>query len=72
MNEHGVQLRQFSEEILQAAWEESNAYLEEQAAADATFRRVYESFREFRSTVFPYFAGNELAYANFAFPKREL
>jgi len=72
VNEHGVQLRQFSEEILQAAWEESNAYLEEQAAADATFRRVYESFREFRSTVFPYFAGNELAYANFAFPKREL
>lgn len=72
VNEHGVTLRRFSDEILQAAWEESNAYLEEQAARDETFRRVYESFREFRSRVYPYFAGNELAFAEFAFPKLEL
>jgi len=72
VNEHGVTLRQFSEEIMQAAWEESNAYLEEQAADDETFRRVYESFREFRSQVYPYFAGNELAFAQFAFPKLEI
>jgi TRAP-type mannitol/chloroaromatic compound transport system substrate-binding protein len=67
VNEHGVQLRAFSEEILQAAWRESNAFLEEQAASDATFRRVYESWNAYRLEVFPYFAGNEQHYARFAF-----
>ena len=69
VNEHGVQLRVFPEEVLEAAWDESNAYLEEQAAADAAFRRVYDSWRDFRERAFPYFAGNELHYARFAFDK---
>ncbi|GMV07880.1 MAG: ABC transporter substrate-binding protein [Gemmatimonadota bacterium] len=69
VQEHGVTLRQYSSEIMEAAWRESNAYLEEQAAADATFRRVYDNWKAFRAAAFPYFAGNELAYANFAFPK---
>jgi TRAP-type mannitol/chloroaromatic compound transport system substrate-binding protein len=69
VNDHGVQLRVFSDEILEAAWRESNEYLEEQAAADATFRKVYDSFKEFRDRAFPFFAGNELHYAQFAFPK---
>ena len=67
VNDHGVRLRVFSDEILQAAWRESNAYLEELAAGDATFRRVYDSWRAFRETAFPYFAGNEQHYADFAF-----
>jgi TRAP-type mannitol/chloroaromatic compound transport system substrate-binding protein len=71
VNEQGVQLRVFSDEILEAAWTASNAYLEEQAAADATFRRVYDSFRAYRERAFPYFAGNELHYARFAFAKIE-
>ncbi len=68
-SEEGVTLRSFSDEILEAAWLESNAYLEEQAAADAGFRRVYESWRDFRAVSFEYFRGNELEYARFAFPK---
>jgi TRAP-type mannitol/chloroaromatic compound transport system substrate-binding protein len=71
VNDHGVQLRAFSDEILQAAWRESNAYLEEQAARDATFRGVYDSWRAFRERVFPYFAGNEQHYARFAFSQIE-
>jgi TRAP-type mannitol/chloroaromatic compound transport system substrate-binding protein len=67
VNDHGVQLRAFSDEILRAAWRESNAYLEEQATRDATFRRVYDSWKAFRERVFPYFAGNEQHYARFAF-----
>ncbi len=67
--QEGVTLRTFSNEILEAAWRESNAYLEEQAAADAGFRRVYESWRDFRAESFRYFRGNELEYARFAFPK---
>lgn len=69
VSQRGVTLRKFSDEILEAAWVESNAYLEEQAARDATFKRVYDSFQAYRKEVFPYFAGNELAYASFAFPK---
>jgi len=69
VHDHGVVLRKFSGEIMEAAWKESNAYLEEQAAADANFRKVYDNWNRFRANAFPYFAGNELAYANFAFPK---
>jgi TRAP-type mannitol/chloroaromatic compound transport system substrate-binding protein len=69
VQDHGVTLREFSDEIMEAAWRESNAYLEEQAAGDASFKKVYDSWKDFRAHAFPYFAGNELAYANFAFPK---
>jgi TRAP-type mannitol/chloroaromatic compound transport system substrate-binding protein len=52
---------------MDAAWRESNAYLEEQAAADASFRRVYDSFKAFRELQWAYAGGNELAYQNSAF-----
>jgi TRAP-type mannitol/chloroaromatic compound transport system substrate-binding protein len=67
VNDHGVQVREYPRDIMDAAWRESNAYLEEQAAADATFRRVYESFRQFRDLQWRYGRGNELAYQNSAF-----
>ncbi|MGD8321285.1 MAG: ABC transporter substrate-binding protein, partial [Gemmatimonadota bacterium] len=69
VQEHGVTLRAYSQEIMEAAWRESNAYLEEQASSDADFKKVYDNWKAFRAREFPYFAGNELAYANFAFPK---
>ena len=68
-SEHGVTMRSFSDDILEAAWRETQTYLEEQAAASADFRRVYDSWSEFRTRSFRYFRGNELEYANFAFPK---
>jgi TRAP-type mannitol/chloroaromatic compound transport system substrate-binding protein len=69
VQEHGVQLRVFPTDVMEAAWRESNEYLEEQAAANAGFQRVYDSFKQFREVSFPYFAGNETEYARFAFPK---
>jgi TRAP-type mannitol/chloroaromatic compound transport system substrate-binding protein len=69
VREHGVQLRVFPTDVMEAAWRESNEYLEEQAAANAGFQRVYDSFKQFREASFPYFAGNETEYARFAFPK---
>ena len=71
IQDHGVTLHEFSLEIMEAAWRESNAYLEEQAAADPVFRTVFESFSAFRNQAFPYSAGNEGAYARFTFPKIE-
>jgi TRAP-type mannitol/chloroaromatic compound transport system substrate-binding protein len=69
VREHGVQLRVFSNDIMEAAWRESNAFLEEKAATDPVFRTVYQSFKAFRDQSFPYFNGNEAAYARFAFAK---
>ena len=71
IEEHGVILEQYSDDILDAAWRESNAFLEEQAADDAAFRRVYESWRDFRASWFAYAAGNELAYQRDAFRRVE-
>ncbi len=65
----GVTLREFPRDVMEAAWRESNAYLEDKATKDATFKRVYDSWKAFRAQAFPYFAGNELAYADFAFRK---
>ena len=67
VSEHGVTVREYSRDIMDAAWRESNAYLEEQSAADATFRRVYESYRTFRDTQWSYARGNELSYQVSAF-----
>jgi TRAP-type mannitol/chloroaromatic compound transport system substrate-binding protein len=67
VQDHGVTLHEFPADIMDAAWRESNAYLEEQAAADATFRRVYESFKSFRDTQWAYAGGNEMAYQMSAF-----
>ncbi len=67
VNDHGVIVREYPQDIMDAAWRESNAYLEEQAAADATFRQVYESYRTFRDAQWSYASGNELAYQVSAF-----
>ena len=67
VRDHGVTVREYSRDIMDAAWRESNAYLEEQSAADETFRRVYESYKAFRDVQWSYAGGNELAYQNSAF-----
>ena len=62
VEEHGVQLRRYPDDVLDAAWRESNAFLEEHAADDADFRRVFESWRSFRELAFYYGDKSELAY----------
>ena len=57
------------DDVLDAAWTESNAYLAEQAAADADFARVHASWSDFRALAFPYARGNELSYRRDAFPR---
>jgi TRAP-type mannitol/chloroaromatic compound transport system substrate-binding protein len=67
VNDQGVTVRQYSQDIMDAAWTQSNAYLEEQSAEDATFREVYDSYRAFRDVQWSYAKGNELSYQNSAF-----
>lgn len=67
INDHGVTVREYTQDIMDAARRESNAYLEEQSADDATFRTIYESYRSFRDIQWSYAKGNELAYQMAAF-----
>jgi TRAP-type mannitol/chloroaromatic compound transport system substrate-binding protein len=63
----GTQLRRFSDEIMVASANVSREMMEQQAARDATYRRVYDAFREFREDSFRWFGSAEAAYAEFAF-----
>ena len=65
--EGGVQLRPFSPEIMEVSRVASQEILEERAAADATYRRVYDHWSAFRTEVFDWFSRAEWAYANAAF-----
>jgi len=62
----GVQLRPFSDEILSASRRTAVELLEEEASADATYARIYDNWKKFRSSSFDWFATGELAYARFA------
>ena len=65
----GTQLRKFSNEILDAAHTATYEMLEEAAAADATYRRIYEHWKGFRDSAFRWFSTNEKAYADFIYSK---
>lgn len=69
VQEHGVTLRPFPQDVMDAGWRESNAYLEEQAAASASFGRVWASYKTYRDMAFPYAAGNQLSYYNQTFTR---
>ena len=66
--DEGVELRRFSDELMQAAAEASREMLEEQAAADPTYRKVYDAWGKARRDLYKWFSTAEQAYASFAFP----
>lgn len=53
---------------MKKALEEAQALYEEQAAKDATYKKVYAAYWTFRGEVFRWFAVAELGYETFAFP----
>jgi TRAP-type mannitol/chloroaromatic compound transport system substrate-binding protein len=63
----GVQLRSFSDEIMRAAWRESNSLLEELSSQHASFRRIYEPWKAFRDRSFRYAQVVDQSYGAFAF-----
>ena len=64
INEHGVQVRRVSDEMLKALGEQSNQVVAEVGAEGGITQRVYESFSAFRKTAIPYNERSELAYAS--------
>jgi TRAP-type mannitol/chloroaromatic compound transport system substrate-binding protein len=63
----GTQLRRFSDDILTACAAASRDLLEQYAARDAGYRKVYDAFRSFRDDAFRWFGTAESAYAEHAF-----
>jgi len=65
--ENGVVLKPFSPEIMKASRDTSLALLEEQASADATYRKIYDHWKKSRAEQFRWFGTAELAYSQFMF-----
>lgn len=64
----GIRLRRWPAEIMKKALQEAQALYEEQAAKDATYRKVYAAYWAFRAEQYRWFAVAELGYETFAFP----
>ena len=64
VNEHGVQLRRFSDDMFRAIRTASEEVLAETGAGDDITRRVHESFMAFRKTALSWTAIADQAFAN--------
>ncbi|MEM7353074.1 MAG: TRAP transporter substrate-binding protein [Acidobacteriota bacterium] len=69
--EQGVEMRPFSDDLMRKARQVSFEMLEEQAAADTTYRNIYNSWKKARSDAYRWFGTAELAYARFAFEEEQ-
>jgi TRAP-type mannitol/chloroaromatic compound transport system substrate-binding protein len=67
MIKQGVKLRKFSDDIMKAAYKTSFDMMEELAAKDKVYKKVYESWKKFRGDENEWFKTAELTYANFSF-----
>lgn len=65
----GVEIRPFTDDLMRAAQKTSMELLEEQAAADAGYRKIYEPWKAARQATYRWFSTAELTYARFAFPE---
>jgi TRAP-type mannitol/chloroaromatic compound transport system substrate-binding protein len=64
----GVQLRRFPADVMEAARQIAFSLYEEQASRDGTYRKLYDSWRQFRERAYRWFGTAERSYAEFAFP----
>jgi len=67
----GVQLRPFADDILAAAQTTSRELMEQEAAKNAGYRKIYDAWRAFRESAHHWWGTAELAYARFAYRDRQ-
>jgi TRAP-type mannitol/chloroaromatic compound transport system substrate-binding protein len=65
----GVQVRQYSNEILTAAQKAAMALYDEFAAKDPDFKKIYENWKKFKAESDAWFGLNELTMESFLFGK---
>ena len=61
----GTQLRAFSRDTMLACLKASNELYEETSEKNPLFKKIYESWRRFRTDQFQWFRINEAAYDTF-------
>jgi TRAP-type mannitol/chloroaromatic compound transport system substrate-binding protein len=61
----GTQLRPFSQEVLEAAYKATNELHDELSAKNPDFKKIYESYKNFRSEEYLWFQVAEYAYDTF-------
>ena len=61
----GIGLKPFPSDIMKAAETASRELIEEETAADAGFRKIYESWKKFRDDSMAYFGTAEHSYLNY-------
>lgn len=66
---HGVQLRRFPDDLMVEAEKTALAVMEDRAAKDALYRKVYDHWKAFRKESFQWFNTAELAFQSFSFPR---
>lgn len=64
----GTKLTPYSQEIMQAAQKASFEIYEENAGKDATFKQIYQQWKQFRDQIYQWHQVNELSFANFVSP----
>lgn len=62
VDEHGVELREFPEDVIQALYESSQQVIQNQVENDEDSRRVYESYSAFQKVIRPFSDIGEYAY----------
>ena len=65
MKAQGIGLKPFPSDIMKAAETASRELIEEETAADAGFRKIYESWKKFRDDSMAYFGTAEHSYLNY-------
>ncbi|MBX2821758.1 MAG: TRAP transporter substrate-binding protein [Rhodothermaceae bacterium] len=69
--DEGVQLRPFPDELMAEAEKHAFDIMEEEAAADAGYQKVYSSFKKFRDESYRWFSTAENTYGAFAFNRNQ-
>lgn len=69
LTKQGVQVKQYSKEILNAAQKAAMELYDEYAAKDADFKKIYESWKTFKAESDKWFGLNEYAMEGFLFGK---
>ena len=65
----GVQVRPFPNDLMEAAERHAFEIMEDQAASDAAYNKVFSAFKKFREESYRWFAAAENTYATYAFRK---
>ncbi|KRB88992.1 TRAP transporter substrate-binding protein [Noviherbaspirillum sp. Root189] len=67
---NGVKLRQFSKEIMEACYKATNQVMEEEAAKNAKFKKIYEPWKRFRQDQNQWFSVAEVPLQNFMITRK--